>query len=269
MTPLFFFCFFTLLYNIPSRLSKPAPTRLCHSPLLRDFDVRGSPTFCPQLAFLRDFHASTNGTSEWNTSNFDVCNTSAWDGIACDDMGNRSVTRIQLSLLDRNHSGTLPTTIGHLASVEVVDLSGCGLFGPVPESIWKLERLTSLILTNNSFTGRLPATISSATNLKTVDLSDNNFTGWIPSQVRKMKKLSTVRLSRNSFSGRIPEGDIIEAGIRELSLTQNRWEDLFLLFELLYGRPWKVCLASYAHNLMLFMPSLICHPPAGLRAILL
>jgi len=83
-----------------------------------------------------------------------------------------------------NLDGTLPTHIGQLENLVVLDLSGNdGLGGNIPSEIARLTNLVELHLADDSFSGNVPDEIGFMPSLTYLDLLNNDLTGPIPSSL--------------------------------------------------------------------------------------
>ncbi|KAI9116774.1 hypothetical protein K1719_012140 [Acacia pycnantha] len=115
-------------------------------------------------------------------------------------------TNIKIQLLD---------SIGHLKSLERLDLSDCQLEGPIPPSFKRLTQLRALDLSSNKFSGGI-SFLSTVTHLTELVLFSNKFSSGI-SFLSTLTQLNYLDLSSNKFSG----------GISFLStLTQLNYLDL-------------------------------------------
>ena len=136
----------------------------------------------PQLCALRNIFESTNGDAwsqqeNWLTTE-NICE---WYGVSCASDG---------------------------VSIEVLDLSGNGLAGSLPdaEAVW--EGLGSLLILNlreNSITGTIPSSISVLSDLISLNLNNNNFTGTLPIDFENLTKLQILSIQYNDMSGLIPD----------------------------------------------------------------
>ncbi|KAK8524687.1 hypothetical protein V6N12_029545 [Hibiscus sabdariffa] len=86
-------------------------------------------------------------------------------------------------------TGTLPSYLTELNSLEKLDLSFKNLTGPIPSQMFWMY-LTHLFLGNNSLTGAIPE-LHTAT-LQTIDLSYNLLSGDLPSWVDTVLQLNLV-----------------------------------------------------------------------------
>ncbi|KAK8594785.1 hypothetical protein V6N13_015701 [Hibiscus sabdariffa] len=84
-------------------------------------------------------------------------------------------------------TGTLPSYLTELNSLEKLDLSFNNLTGTIPSYMFRMHSLKHLFLGNNSLTGGVPNV--QTTNLKTIDLSYNLLSGDLPSGVDTIRQL--------------------------------------------------------------------------------
>ncbi|XP_052135363.1 receptor-like protein EIX1 [Oryza glaberrima] len=122
-----------------------------------------------------------------------------------------------LDIAMNNFSGHLPVEFG-APHLEVIVLSSNHITGHVPRSIFKLQKLSFLDLTNNSFYRELPIMPNL---LSCLLLSNNRFSGKFPSWLKSFSKLVFLDLSWNNLDGTLPIwiGDL--AGLTILQLDHN------------------------------------------------
>jgi hypothetical protein len=108
-------------------------------------------------------------------------------------------------------TGSLPPEIGALTALDQLDLSENKFLGSLPSEIGGLTALTGLNLTTNEFTGSLPTTFARLVGLEVLSLADNAFEGSVPAQLGLLAQLQTLSLETNGFSA-IP---------RELGFLRN------------------------------------------------
>ena len=103
---------------------------------------------------------------------------------------NRNPDRLALS-------GTIPTTLGSLSNLRVLELTGShyeypgsdckifvGLTGTIPYQLGNLRNLRVLKISSHELTGTIPAALGQYwINMKRLDLSGNDLTGTIPSNL--------------------------------------------------------------------------------------
>ncbi|CAI9116743.1 OLC1v1017975C1 [Oldenlandia corymbosa var. corymbosa] len=118
--------------------------------------------------------------------------------------------------------GPIPEWFGQrLATLQVLDLRFCAIFGSVPESLGNLSGLIALYLSDNSIAGVIPATFGNLNSLSTLDLSRNSLTGWIPSSISRIRNLKSLDLSSNFLSGVIPVELGLVSSLISLKLANN------------------------------------------------
>ena len=128
-----------------------------------------------------------------------------------------------LDLFENSLTGTIPEDIGNLGAhlqklwIYKNDFSG------VPSSLWKLESITSLWMSDNNFTGySLPSTIDMP-DLKRLVMINTKFGGSIPESFYNLTSLEVMYLDRNTFSGTISSRIERLQNLRLLKLINNRF----------------------------------------------
>ena len=101
-------------------------------------------------------------------------------------------------------SGSLPSTIGQLITLRVLNLPYNALTGTIPGSVGSLTNLYYLNLNNNYLKGSIPSAVGSLVSLTSLSLSGNALTGTIPPSLGALANLRAVVLSGNLLSGVVP-----------------------------------------------------------------
>jgi Leucine-rich repeat (LRR) protein len=114
-----------------------------------------------------------------------------------------------------NLTGSVPTELGLLTTLLVLDLEHNSLAGRVPDQLCDLANLEVLTLGFNDLTGPLPACRWS--NMFEMQLKNNTFTGTIPAEFCRMPKLLSLILDNNQLKGKMP------------TCTGDDWQSIELL----------------------------------------
>ncbi|KAL5978298.1 hypothetical protein ACLOJK_029415 [Asimina triloba] len=108
-------------------------------------------------------------------------------------------------------------------AIRILQLSGTGFSGSLPDSFRNLSHLTQLHLSDCEFSGQIPPSLLNLTRLAVLDLSYNNFSGWIP-PLDSSKSIQVLDLGGNSLYGTIPFYLFTLPSLKELYLNDNRLE---------------------------------------------
>ena len=175
---------------------------------------------------LEALYDTTGGASWTNSTNW---KTSAplgdWYGVKTDASGR--VTELRLS--DNGLTGSIPTALGSLVNLVVLELSRNELSGSVPAWLGNMSSLLALYLSGNELNGGMipeelgnlnlwglglawndlsvgpvPAWLMNYTNLRWLNLSGSDVTGGIPVWLGNLVNLESLFLNANDLTGPIP-----------------------------------------------------------------
>ncbi|KAL3677459.1 hypothetical protein R1sor_027407 [Riccia sorocarpa] len=179
----------------------------------------------------------------WKETDASPCN---WTGITCEvfedqlrvtkiDLTNKqlegllpehgyaNLTAVRyLGMALNNINGTIPTELGLMPRLEVLDMAQNRLQGGLPDEFSELlTHLVSFNMSVNNLTLPLPASLfSSCTFLQSFNFSRNNVGGAIP-QIGNCQQLEYLDLYKNNLVGRIPFELGTLSSLTKLVLAQN------------------------------------------------
>ena len=127
-----------------------------------------------------------------------------WSGVTTDDNGRVIWLRIGGSGSGQELSGEIPSEVGDLGALEILDLSGgfhgVDLRGEIPPELSNLSNLLYLQIHGNGFTGEIPPELGNLSNLTNLWIEGNGLTGGIPSELGNMASLSDLLLRGEGLS---------------------------------------------------------------------
>ncbi|GLJ41218.1 hypothetical protein SUGI_0853240 [Cryptomeria japonica] len=91
-----------------------------------------------------------------------------------------------------------------LLLVTCIDLSGNQLSGNIPSEIGALSGLRILNISRNNLSGEIPHTLGMLELIESLDLSYNNLQGKIPIEMQGLHYLAVFSVSNNKLCGKIP-----------------------------------------------------------------
>ncbi|XP_031371783.1 receptor-like protein Cf-9 [Punica granatum] len=137
--------------------------------------------------------------------------------------GNCSFPRLKELILQGVNLTEFPYFLSSSEELELLDLVGNKISGPIPEwfgRVWS-NTLAYLDLSSNNFTGEIPSSICQLSSLRDLELLDNRL-GTIPRCFGKLSNLSYLSISSNNFTGEIPSSICQLSSLRDLDLSDNR-----------------------------------------------
>ncbi|RDX83880.1 putative LRR receptor-like serine/threonine-protein kinase, partial [Mucuna pruriens] len=143
--------------------------------------------------------------ANWNYSDDTPC---SWNGVSCSTVpGNGTEFRVtSLSLPNSQLLGSVPSDLGSIEHLQLLDLSNNSLNGSLPSSLSQASQLRFLNLSNNLITGEVPESITQLRNLQFLNLSDNALAGKLPNDLSNMQNLTLASFKNNYLLGFLPSG---------------------------------------------------------------
>ncbi|KAL3597963.1 hypothetical protein D5086_009600, partial [Populus alba] len=129
---------------------------------------------------------------------------------------------LDMLLHDNNLTGSIPSTLGLVHTLEAVRFEGNSLTGPVPSNLNNLTNVATLILSNNNFTGPVP-NLTGMASLSYLDLSNNSFDASdFPLSFSNLRALTTLMMENTGLEGQIPPTLFDLPGLQTLILRNNQ-----------------------------------------------
>lgn len=117
-----------------------------------------------------------------------------------------NASRLEKLYLSGNTIGnesSIPSEIGEMKSLQMLDLSINQFIGSIPSEIGEMNSLEELHLDTNFLTGQLPTSLTLLTNIEVLSLSGNSL-AVLPTGLTALTKLRELQLSSNIFD-ELPE----------------------------------------------------------------
>ncbi len=141
-----------------------------------------------------------------------------WSGVLLDNSG-----RVTSLILKSNGlRDSLPSVLGSLTNLQVLDVDQNNLSGIIPQSLGGLTNLYFLNLDYNLFSGSIPASLGNLTKLQYLYIDGNQLTGEIPSSLGNLTKLESLGLGVNQLTGSIPSSFGNLVNLSQLFLNNNK-----------------------------------------------
>ncbi|ORY44155.1 hypothetical protein BCR33DRAFT_738308 [Rhizoclosmatium globosum] len=153
-------------------------------------------------------------------------------GVICEQLGKRVITSLTFvgygSFIGGQNPGSIPTQIGLLTALTLLDIRNTNFTGTIPTEIGNLGQLKSLRISSNALSsvegypreatakfgeflgynalsGPIPREIGNLTKLNYLSLGNNVLSGPIPSEIGYLTGLNVLNLSNNNLSGVVPD----------------------------------------------------------------
>ncbi|MFV0395987.1 MAG: toxin Cry1Ac domain D-VI-related protein [Coprobacillaceae bacterium] len=134
-----------------------------------------------------------------------------------------NLTSLQyLYLYDNQFTGSVPSTLGNLTSLRIFYLQNNKLSGEIPSTLGNLSSLQRLYLNGNELTGSIPTELGNITSLQRLYLQNNKLTGSIPPSLGNLINMQHFNLYNNNLSGEIPSSLGNMTSVIELFLFNNQ-----------------------------------------------
>lgn len=140
-----------------------------------------------------------------------------------DQLFSSSMELLHVLFDSNNLSGSIPSTLGLVQTLEVVRLDRNSLTGPVPSNLNNLTTVSELHLSNNKLTGPMP-NLTGMNSLTYLDLSNNSFDiSDVPPWFSSLQSLTTLVMEYSGVQGQLPGALFSIPQVQTLSLRNNRF----------------------------------------------
>ncbi|KAI3509117.1 hypothetical protein L1887_24143 [Cichorium endivia] len=130
-----------------------------------------------------------------------------------------NMTLVHVIFNNNQLSGTIPSSIGLVGTLQAIRLDSNSLNGAVPQSITNLTSVRTLYLSNNNLNGPVP-NLTGMNSLRYVDMSNNSFdTSDIPTWFT-LPSLTTILMEKTQLQGEIPS-IVFQPQLEKLVLSNN------------------------------------------------
>ncbi|KAL6137845.1 hypothetical protein ACLB2K_063134 [Fragaria x ananassa] len=143
-------------------------------------------------------------------------------GTLPSSIGGLGVNFTYLLLQENQLIGSVPSNIGNISKLVVLNLTSNLMNGTISANISQLSHLEQLFLSHNFFTSTIPEALGHLPHLGLLDLSHNSFLGNIPSSLGNLARLNYLFLNNNLLSGTIPPALGRCTELYRLDLSFNR-----------------------------------------------
>jgi len=152
-----------------------------------------------QRGVLEQYYIETDGDNSWYASdnwlNDDV-SVCKWYGCECNNTDIDIVTSFNLPNFKSPQE--VPTVLGMLSKLEVLDIDGANIVGTLPSELFRLHQLKKMTVIN-SMGGMLPSEIGNLRSLEYLELRKNSFDGKIPTELGLLQSLTYLDISDHEY----------------------------------------------------------------------
>ena len=127
-----------------------------------------------------------------------------------------------LDLYQNRLTGMIPPELGNLGNLRVIFLTGNRrLAGNIPPDLGRLSNLETLHLQETFVEGEIPPELGNLSSLERLHLAGNRLVGEIPAELGNLSNLLELVLANNRLSGEIPPELGNLSNLQELLLDRN------------------------------------------------
>ncbi|KAG5025317.1 hypothetical protein AAZX31_08G126300 [Glycine max] len=183
-----------------NHLEGTVPPGLGNLPFLKMYNIGYNRIVSSGVRGLDFITSLTNSTH----LNFLAIDGNMLEGVIPETIGNLSKDLSTLYMGQNRFNGSIPSSIGRLSGLKLLNLSYNSISGEIPQELGQLEELQELSLAGNEISGGIPSILGNLLKLNLVDLSRNKLVGRIPTSFGNLQNLLYMDLSSNQLNGSIP-----------------------------------------------------------------
>ncbi|CAL4992362.1 unnamed protein product [Urochloa decumbens] len=129
-----------------------------------------------------------------------------------------------LELESNNLSGTIPSSLANITTLELLDFSLNNIEGNIPDEFSKFPVLQFLIASENQLAGRFPHAILNISALGSVFLTVNHLSGEVPPDLgSSLPNLHDLGIGNNLFHGHIPSSLANASHLNRVDMASNNF----------------------------------------------
>ncbi|QSE95889.1 T9SS type A sorting domain-containing protein [Fulvivirga lutea] len=155
------------------------------------------------IDFLGNSVGGTLPASFWNISTLNSIQFCCGNSIA--GTISPAVGLLDLTVIDlggNNFTGNLPPELFNNTNLQFINLwddedNGMNLTGSIPSTIGNLTSLNTLVIEGNQLTGAIPAEIGNAISLQEVNLRNNQLSGNLPDEIWQLPLIRFIQVDYN------------------------------------------------------------------------
>jgi len=152
-----------------------------------------------QPGVLEQYYIETDGENSWYISEYwlnDEVSVCRWYGCECNNIDIDIITSFDMpGMLNPQQ---VPTVIGMLSKLEVLNMDGANIVGTLPSELFGLHQLKRMTVIS-SMEGMLPSEIGNVRSLEYLEVRDNSFDGQIPTELGLLQSLTYLDISDHKY----------------------------------------------------------------------
>uniref|UniRef100_A0A453TB15 Receptor kinase-like protein Xa21 n=1 Tax=Aegilops tauschii subsp. strangulata TaxID=200361 RepID=A0A453TB15_AEGTS len=149
-----------------------------------------------------------------------ITNNKGLQGSIPSEIGNMQSLHV-LQLYNNSLTGNIPSSLGNLSRLAILSLAANHLEGSIPEGIGNNPHLVFLQLAMNNLSAHLGRSLPS---IQQFGFGNNRFTGVVPPSLTNISRLQLFDVANNGFSGVVPSDLGKLQYLRWFNLVGNMFE---------------------------------------------